>query len=126
VKLAITLPLALWGIASHALPYALDAPRRRRHAPHGRGGGHRQDGGRARALSALLGARGLAREAVIAGGSGRSVVFLLLLAAPPGLIALALAGARLERVARRRAPSAASSSIAACTPILIAERRMAS
>src|SRR5258708_5435445 len=54
------------GALGHRLARAAvraDARRRRRHASHGRRRGHRQDGGRPRALPALLGARGLAGEA---------------------------------------------------------------
>ncbi|PYN18769.1 MAG: MFS transporter [Candidatus Rokuibacteriota bacterium] len=88
-----------------------DTCRGGRHAAHGRGGGHRQDGGRARALSALLGARGLAREtrgrcrgarrvppAAGAGGTDRAGV-------ARAARARRAAGARL-RPLRRRSPPA--------------------
>ena len=96
-KLAITLPLALWGIASHALPYALTrvavAAMRRT---------EEEEATDKMAAGLVLYPLCWALEAWLVkrvAGVEALVVFLLLLA-PAGLIALAWR-ARLERVVRQ-------------------------
>src|SRR5437773_642629 len=96
-KLAITLPLALWGIASHALPYALTrvavAAMRRT---------EEEEATDKLAAGLVLYPLCWALEAWLVrrvAGVEALVVFLLLLA-PAGLIALAWR-ARLERVVRQ-------------------------
>jgi len=97
VKLAITLPLALWGIASHALPYALT-----RVAVGAMRRTEEEEATDKMAAGLVLYPLCWALEAWLVrrfAGVEALVVFLLLLA-PSGLIALAWR-ARLERVVRQ-------------------------
>src|SRR2546426_8868586 len=96
-KLAITLPLALWGIASHALPYALT-----RVAVGAMRRTEEEEATDKMAAGLVLYPLCWALEAWLVkrvAGVEALVVFLLLLA-PAGLIALAWR-ARLERVVRQ-------------------------